>query len=159
MRILAKLIQLLPLNISMINSPLAIVDPALKQKIKEGMDFLHIFANNKIIDEYEILIPMKSVKLRDYQKQGINWMAKLGAFNLNCALCDDMGLGKTIQSLTIVFNESEKIKRQTKRSPPSIVVCPISLTYNWLAEVNKFFVGQKAAVLDGSVAEREAILN
>jgi len=35
-------------------------------------------------------------------------MAKLGAYNLNCALCDDMGLGKTLQSLIVVLNESAK---------------------------------------------------
>jgi SNF2 family DNA or RNA helicase len=64
-------------------------------------------------------------------------MAKLGSFNLNCALCDDMGLGKTLQSLTVVINESAK--RKTKSV--SLVVCPTSLTYNWLSEIKKFFSG------------------
>ena len=64
--------------------------------------------------EYELIVPMKQntgLKLRDYQKEGINWMAQLGYYNLNCALCDDMGLGKTLQSLCVILNESEKIKR------------------------------------------------
>lgn len=69
-----------------------------------------------------------NAKLRDYQKEGINWMAKLGAYNLNCALCDDMGLGKTLQSLIVVLNESAKQKRKCV----NLVVCPTSLTYNWL---------------------------
>ena len=71
-------------------------------------------------------------------------MAKLGSFNLNCALCDDMGLGKTLQSLTVVFNESAK--RKTKSI--SLVVCPTSLTYNWLSEIKKFFSGVKAEVIE-----------
>jgi SNF2 family DNA or RNA helicase len=36
-------------------------------------------------------------------------------------------------------------------------VCPTSLTYNWLAEVNKFFIGFNAVVLDGSQTQRETI--
>ena len=73
-------------------------------------------------------------------------MAQLGKYNLNCALCDDMGLGKTLQSLVLIFNESKKTgKRQT-----SLVVCPTSLTYNWLAEVEKFFSDFKAVVIDGT---------
>lgn len=73
-------------------------------------------------------------------------MAQLGKFNLNCALCDDMGLGKTLQSLILVFNES----RLSNKHQTSLVVCPTSLTYNWLAEVDKFFDGFKAVVIDGN---------
>ena len=59
------------------------------------MAFLKVFACNQVVHEYHFIIKVNA-KLRDYQKQGINWMAKLGSFNLNCALCDDMGLGKTL---------------------------------------------------------------
>jgi len=68
---------------------------ALEEAAKEGLDFLKVFADNKIVDEYKIEIKINA-KLRDYQLEGINWMARLGQYNLNCALCDDMGLGKTI---------------------------------------------------------------
>jgi SNF2 family DNA or RNA helicase len=37
-------------------------------------------------------------------------------------------------------------------------VCPTSLTYNWLAEVDKFFTGFKAVVVDGSQQQRDSIL-
>lgn len=66
-----------------------------------------------------------------------------------------MGLGKTIQSLALIFNESRKIGHNM----PSLVICPTSLTYNWLAEVNKFFTGFKAVVLEGSQQQREVIGN
>lgn len=75
-------------------------------------------------------------------------MAQLGALNLNCILCDDMGLGKTLQSLCVVLNESKKVKDEqlekfgeVKKNPLNLVVCPTSLTYNWLNEINKFFDG------------------
>ena len=48
-----------------------------------------------MIKPYELTINVKA-NLRDYQKQGITWMATLSKYNLNFALCDDMGLGKTI---------------------------------------------------------------
>jgi len=73
-------------------------------------------------------------------------MAKLGSFNLNCALCDDMGLGKTLQSLTVVLNESAKRKGKSV----SLVICPTSLTYNWLSEIKKFFGEVRAEVIEKS---------
>lgn len=97
-----------------------------------------MFADNKIVDEYKIEIKINA-KLRDYQLEGINWMARLGQYNLNCALCDDMGLGKTIQSLAVVFNESFIRMRETNKRPVSLIICPTTLTFNWLNEVNKFF--------------------
>ena len=124
----------------------------MKKKIDSGLDFLKVFANNEIVKDYKISIPIKA-KLRTYQMQGINWMAMLGDYNLNCVLCDDMGLGKTIQSLTVVLNE--QAKQKVKRT--SLVICPTSLTYNWLSEVNKWFTNVKAAVVDG--ADRLHILD
>jgi hypothetical protein len=50
MKILAKLIQILPLNISALEStqlPAYILD-----KIREGVDFLKVFAENQLVDSY-----------------------------------------------------------------------------------------------------------
>lgn len=77
-------------------------------------------------------------------------MATLGKYNLNCALCDDMGLGKTIQSLCVVFNESYKKQKQTEKKKLNLIVCPTTITYNWLSEVEKFFPDFKAVVYEGS---------
>tara|TARA_B110000285_G_scaffold227076_1_gene287781 strand:- start:523 stop:771 length:249 start_codon:yes stop_codon:yes gene_type:complete len=66
-------------------------------------------------------------------------MAKLGNYGLNCALCDDMGLGKTIQSLTVIINESFHRQKITNERPINIVICPNTLTYQWLKEIEKFF--------------------
>lgn len=77
-------------------------------------------------------------------------MAKLGNYNLNCALCDDMGLGKTLQSLTVVLNESKKRGKKTV----NLVVCPTSLTFNWLGEIKKFFKNVKAEVIEGANSQQ-----
>jgi SNF2 family DNA or RNA helicase len=93
MKILAKLIQILPLNLAVLGQNTA--DETMSRQMKEGLDFLKVFATNEIVDKYEITIKV-AAQFRAYQLEGINWMAKLGSFNLSCALCDDMGLGKTL---------------------------------------------------------------
>ena len=105
MVILSLLIQLLPLcqNLAIDQS---LFQQKFGEKLTDGQEFLNVFTqNNMRASEYEFLI-RPNAELRDYQKQGILWMSKLGRYGLNCALCDDMGLGKTIQSLSVVLNES-----------------------------------------------------
>lgn len=46
----------------------------------------------------------KDIELRNYQKEGIQWLGFLTKFNLNGALCDDMGLGKTLQVFVLMEN-------------------------------------------------------
>ena len=81
MKLLAKLIQLLPLNLSATlqdSAKNAGMQSYLLEKAKQGLDFLKVFAENKVVTDYEIVVPMKqgaAIKLRDYQKEGINWMA------------------------------------------------------------------------------------
>jgi SNF2 family DNA or RNA helicase len=40
--------------------------------------------------------------LRDYQAQGVHWMAKLRELGCHGLLADEMGLGKTLQVLTLL---------------------------------------------------------
>lgn len=49
--------------------------------------------------------------LREYQKVGLDWLAKLYRKNLNGILADDAGLGKTVQIIAffahLACNEGE----------------------------------------------------
>lgn len=45
-----------------------------------------------------------------------------------------------------MLNESGKRKEKTV----NLVICPTSLTYNWLSEIKKFFKNVKAEVIEGS---------
>jgi TATA-binding protein-associated factor len=99
--------------------------------------------------------------LRDYQRQGVTWMASLGQYNLNCALCDDMGLGKTLQALCVVLNESYIRNKKLPKGAPkalNLIVCPTSITYNWRAEIMKYFDGIRVAIYEGSSTEKTKIL-
>ena len=76
MKILAKLIQLLPLNLASIrqqetsgkqDTSSSKIKQNLLEKAKQGMRFLEVFTENKLVEDYEITVPMKSsIKLRHY---------------------------------------------------------------------------------------------
>ena len=63
MKILAKLIQILPLNLATLSQNN--VDEKMSSQMKEGLDFLKVFAANEIVEKYEILIPV-AAKFRTY---------------------------------------------------------------------------------------------
>ncbi|MED3550814.1 DEAD/DEAH box helicase [Cytobacillus praedii] len=90
-------------------------------------------------------------KLRDYQKTGFKWMKALANYGFGGILADDMGLGKTIQSITFILSELPVIR---ERKQPVLIVCPSSLTYNWLNEMMKFAPELQAVVIDGTKTER-----
>lgn len=75
--------------------------------------------------------------LREYQREGYNWLSFLREYGLAGILADDMGLGKTIQALVLLLSHYKHSKNGKKR-PPSLVVAPTSVVYNWLAEAEKF---------------------
>ncbi|KIL44617.1 DEAD/DEAH box helicase [Jeotgalibacillus soli] len=89
--------------------------------------------------------------LRDYQKSGYKWMKTLAGYGFGGILADDMGLGKTLQSITFILSELPDIR---KKKLPVLIVCPSSLTYNWLSEITKFAPDIQAIVVDGNKTER-----
>ena len=68
--------------------------------------------------------------LRDYQKEGFEWMARLTSWGAGACLADDMGLGKTVQTIALLLHRAEQ--------GPSLVVAPKSLVLNWENELKKF---------------------
>jgi SNF2 family DNA or RNA helicase len=89
--------------------------------------------------------------LRDYQKNGYQWMKTLTHYGFGGILADDMGLGKTLQSITFIQSILDEIRRE---QAPALIVCPSSLTYNWLSEFTKFTPDIEAMVLDGNKTNR-----
>ncbi|MFF7285383.1 DEAD/DEAH box helicase [Streptomyces griseorubiginosus] len=78
-----------------------------------------------------------SATLRDYQRRGLNWLARMTSSGLGCCLADDMGLGKTITLIAL------HLHRQTDSTSagPTLVVCPTSLMGNWQREIARFAPG------------------
>ena len=99
-------------------------------------------------------------ELRNYQKEGFEWMYHLYENQLGGCLADDMGLGKTLQTLTLLLKiKKEKapiVVPQISKSgplqfslfdepaapvaaqPASMIVMPTSLIHNWENEIRKF---------------------
>ena len=92
---------------------------------------------------------LKSI-LRNYQKDGVNWLKQLSELGFGGILADDMGLGKTLEVISFVASE--------KKQAPSLVVCPSSLTYNWYNEIKRFAPFMSAVIVDGIKEEREEAL-
>jgi superfamily II DNA or RNA helicase len=75
-------------------------------------------------------------ELRPYQRLGLGWLHFLRDFGLGGCLADDMGLGKTVQVLALL--EARREEREAQGLPPSLVVVPRSLVFNWQAEAAQF---------------------
>jgi TATA-binding protein-associated factor len=135
----------------------------LKHLYMEQQDFLEQLCDNRKLKEYSLdpkLFVNKTISLRSYQQDGINWLAFLKRFNLHGILCDDMGLGKTLQSICVLAGDYfEKFTRgkvhEFERA--SIIVCPTTLTNHWYYEIKRFIHMDylKPFIYGGNVNERE----
>ncbi len=74
--------------------------------------------------------------LRPYQKQGVAWLRFLRDNQFGGILADEMGLGKTLQALA--FLRAVPMAGAAADRRPSLVVCPTSLVFNWVAEARRF---------------------
>lgn len=92
--------------------------------------------------------------LRNYQKQGYQWMKTLAHYGFGGILADSMGLGKTLQSIAFILSILPDIRKKKRLA---LIVCPSSLIYNWLHELRKFAPEVQAAVVDGNQSERQKI--
>ena len=102
-------------------------------------------------------------ELRAYQEDGLGWLHFLQRFGYGGCLADDMGLGKTIMALALLESRRELRQngsaehaagaagdtgRNRKKKtvpgmtpatvPPSLVVVPRSLVFNWKQEAERF---------------------
>ncbi len=94
--------------------------------------------------------------LRPYQKQGVAWLHFLRTNGFGGILADEMGLGKTLQTLAFMNQLRIENARPPDANPqsairnPHLIICPTSLVFNWVAEVNKFTPELKILALHGS---------
>ncbi len=103
--------------------------------------------------------------LRPYQKHGVAWLRFLRENSFGGILADEMGLGKTLQTLAFLRSiRGDGVMEcrsdgkapppntptlQHSIRPPSLVICPTSLVFNWQAEVKKFTPELKVLALHG----------
>ena len=89
-------------------------------------------------------------QLRDYQREGFEWMVRLAEWGAGACLADDMGLGKTVQSIAFMLYKATQ--------GPSLVVCPASVMLNWANELSRFAPSLDIKILN-EAADRETMLS
>lgn len=114
------------------------------------------------VNEYEVSKNINA-ELRPYQMVGYRWLRTLAKSNLGGILADDMGLGKTLQSISYmasILDEHQEMKnsKESKDAVHFLVVCPTSLVYNWLDEIENFAPKLRATVISGNPQERQEMI-
>ena len=122
-------------------------------KSNEFQKVVNDLEKDNINEEIKVPLEMDDI-LRDYQKTGFKWLKVLDSYHFGGILADDMGLGKTLQVLAILLD----YKQKNKEKRTSIVICPSSLSLNWLGEATKFAPELKVCVIKGNAKERERLI-
>jgi len=89
--------------------------------------------------------------LREYQHNGLDWLAGMHRSQTNGILADEMGLGKTIQTISLLAHLATK----EHIWGPHLVVVPTSVMLNWEVEFKKFLPAFKILTYYGTQEERK----
>ncbi|HZQ82519.1 MAG TPA: DEAD/DEAH box helicase [Gaiellaceae bacterium] len=92
--------------------------------------------------------PGMEFALYQFQESGHGWLRLLGDLGIGCVLADDMGLGKTVQAIAMLLSEREQFGRDALG--PTLVVCPMSVARQWVAELERFAPGLRVHLHHGS---------
>ncbi|MBQ2516539.1 MAG: DEAD/DEAH box helicase, partial [Desulfovibrio sp.] len=87
-------------------------------------------------------------ELRDYQREGYEWLQRLALWGVGACLADDMGLGKTLQTIACMLGRAKE--------GPCLVVAPTSVCGNWETEIARFAPSLKTKRL-GQAGREKAI--
>jgi superfamily II DNA or RNA helicase len=94
------------------------------------------------------------VVLREYQKDGFNFLNERCAWGVGAILADDMGLGKTLQALALLAARAAA----GLLAKGALVVCPASVTSVWREHAARFCPRLRCAVFAGTPEARAALL-
>lgn len=119
--------------------------------------YRNLIRNFKTIEDgdYDVPESLQTI-LRPYQAYGFKWMKTLESAGFGGILADDMGLGKTLQVISLIVSDKEV---NEGADTYAIVICPASLVYNWIDEIERFAPELKAAAIVGSKKQRSEILD
>ena len=88
-----------------------------------------------------------ALDLFPFQERGHGWLRLLGDLGVGAILADDMGLGKTVQAIAMLVSEREDAGG--KAFGPTLVVCPMSVARQWVAEIARFAPGLRVHLHHG----------
>lgn len=157
----ASLVKMVPLEAGIPDPPG--FSPELLAKRDEERKFLAQLLDGSRAEQYQLPIAIKA-DLRQYQKDGVSWLAFLAKYQLHGILCDDMGLGKSLQTICIVGSKHHERAARHKATGsvdsahlPSLIVCPPTLTGHWYHEIRKFSDDLRPVQYVGNAVQRAAM--
>uniref|UniRef100_A0A4W4GJT2 DNA helicase n=1 Tax=Electrophorus electricus TaxID=8005 RepID=A0A4W4GJT2_ELEEL len=95
----------------------------------------------------------ENLELRDYQLDGLNWLAHSWCRCNSVILADEMGLGKTIQTISFL----SYLFHQHQLYGPFLLVVPLSTLTSWQREFNTWAPDMNVVVYLGDVLSRKTI--
>ncbi|XP_077119538.1 chromodomain-helicase-DNA-binding protein 2 isoform X2 [Ranitomeya variabilis] len=95
----------------------------------------------------------EGLELRDYQLEGLNWLAHSWCKNNSVILADEMGLGKTIQTISFL----SYLFHQHLLYGPFLLVVPLSTLTSWQREFEAWAPEINVVVYIGDVGSRNTI--
>ncbi|GCB69779.1 hypothetical protein scyTo_0001125 [Scyliorhinus torazame] len=93
------------------------------------------------------------LELRDYQLEGLNWLAHSWCKCNSVILADEMGLGKTIQTISFLSN----LFNQHQLYGPFLLVVPLSTLTSWQREFDIWEPNMNVVVYIGDVMSRNTV--
>ncbi|GJD00554.1 Lymphoid-specific helicase [Colletotrichum higginsianum] len=91
-------------------------------------------------------------EMRDYQLEGLTWMAEICLQGLSGILADEMGLGKTVQTISLIAHT-----REQNYLGPHLIVAPLSTLSNWMDEFEKWCPDIPVVLFHGDAKQRAKI--
>nr|XP_048723782.1 chromodomain-helicase-DNA-binding protein 2 isoform X6 [Caretta caretta] len=95
----------------------------------------------------------ENLELRDYQLEGLNWLAHSWCKNNSVILADEMGLGKTIQTISFL----SYLFYQHQLYGPFLIVVPLSTLTSWQREFEIWAPEINVVVYIGDMMSRNTI--
>ncbi|KAF7699143.1 chromodomain-helicase-DNA-binding protein 2 isoform X1 [Silurus meridionalis] len=95
----------------------------------------------------------ENLELRDYQLDGLNWLAHSWCRCNSVILADEMGLGKTIQTISFL----SYLFHQHQLYGPFLLVVPLSTLTSWQREFSNWAPDMNVVVYLGDVLSRKTI--
>ena len=125
-----------------------------EQNLDRDRSFAQYLENFHRVNETDYSVPEGlTATLRPYQAEGFRWLSARVDAGFGGILADEMGLGKSVQLISLLVARAQ----EARGVGPSLIVCPSSLVYNWLAEFERFAPGLSVAAVVGNAAERKVI--
>ncbi|CAG01534.1 unnamed protein product, partial [Tetraodon nigroviridis] len=94
-----------------------------------------------------------NLQLRDYQLDGLNWLAHSWCRCNSVILADEMGLGKTIQTISFL----SYLFHQHQLYGPFLLVVPLSTLTSWQREFETWAPDMNVVVYLGDVMSRKTV--